>query len=135
MLDESSKERVINKRQVREMRHEAGISYLDFTPVMLLIGAMIVATRYVAMGMGDKTLYVAAGIGAAILEYPTDPIGWFLAAFFSLMPDIDLPTSKVGRPLFWISSYLERHFGHRTITHSGVGMIILAILASPLLIT
>jgi len=66
MLDESAKERVIDKRKVRAMRHEAGVKYLDFTPVMLVAGAMIVATRYVAMGMGDKTLYVMAGIGAAL---------------------------------------------------------------------
>jgi energy-coupling factor transporter ATP-binding protein EcfA2 len=31
MLDESAKERVVNRRQIREMRHQAGIKYLDFT--------------------------------------------------------------------------------------------------------
>lgn len=66
VLDESAKERAIDKRKVRAMRHEAGVKYLDFTPVMLVAGAMIVATRYVAMGMGDGTLYVMAGIGTAL---------------------------------------------------------------------
>jgi hypothetical protein len=27
--------------------------------------------------------------------------------FFSLVPDIDLPTSCIGRPLFWLSVRLE----------------------------
>ncbi|MGY6217379.1 ATP-binding protein [Methylolobus aquaticus] len=66
MLDESAKERVIDKRKVREMRHEAGVRYLDFTPVMLVAGAGIVAMRYVAMGLGDRMLYVMAGIAAAL---------------------------------------------------------------------
>jgi energy-coupling factor transporter ATP-binding protein EcfA2 len=66
MLDESAKERVIDKRKVREMRHEAGVRYLDFTPVILVSGASIIAMRYVAMGLGDRMLYVMAGIGAAL---------------------------------------------------------------------
>ena len=70
--------------------------------------------------------------GAAVFEYRTDPVSWGLAMLFSLMPDIDLPTSKVGRPLFWISVPLEKRFGHRTITHSFIGVAILVALASPL---
>lgn len=66
MLDESSKERIINKRQVRAMRHDAGIRYLDFSPVLMIVGALIVSMRYVGMGTGDKTLYIMSGIGAAV---------------------------------------------------------------------
>jgi inner membrane protein len=73
--------------------------------------------------------------GAAVFEYPTDPVSWGLAILFSFMPDIDLPTSKVGRPLFFISVPLERRFGHRTITHSVIGVSILVALASPLYFT
>jgi hypothetical protein len=36
MLDESAKERGIDKRKVRD---EAGVRYLDFTPLMLVTGA------------------------------------------------------------------------------------------------
>jgi len=32
MLDESSKEKRVDKRRIREMRHQAGVRYLDFTP-------------------------------------------------------------------------------------------------------
>jgi inner membrane protein len=73
--------------------------------------------------------------GAAVFEYPTDPASWGLAILFSFMPDIDIPTSKVGRPLFWISVPLEKRFGHRTITHSLIGVAILVLLASPLYFT
>lgn len=66
MLDESAHEKRVDKRQIREMRHAAGVQYLDFTPVMLIAGAGIVGTRYLAMGIGDTALYVLAGMGAAL---------------------------------------------------------------------
>lgn len=73
--------------------------------------------------------------GAAVFEYKSDPVSWGLAILFSFMPDIDLPTSRVGRPLFWLSVPLEKRFGHRTITHSFIGVAILVVLASPLYFT
>jgi len=66
MLEESSKERVIDKRTVRAMRHDAGVQYLDFTPMVMLLGALIVSMRYIGMGTGDKTLYIMGGMGAAL---------------------------------------------------------------------
>ena len=66
MLDESGKERIIDKRKVRAMRHEAGVQYLDFTPMVMILGALIVSMRYVGMGTGDKTLYIMGGMGAAL---------------------------------------------------------------------
>jgi energy-coupling factor transporter ATP-binding protein EcfA2 len=66
MMDESSKERVVDKRRIREMKHQAGIRYADFTPVMIIAGALVVATRYLAIGLGDTALYVLAGLGAAL---------------------------------------------------------------------
>lgn len=66
MLDESGKERIIDKRKVREMRHDAGVFYLDFTPLVMVLGAVIVSMRYVGMGTGDKTLYIMGGLGTAL---------------------------------------------------------------------
>lgn len=66
MMDESSKERVVDKRRIREMKHQAGIRYADFTPVMIVGGALVVGTRYLAIGLGDTALYVLAGLGAAL---------------------------------------------------------------------
>ena len=70
--------------------------------------------------------------GATLFGYKPDGIGWLLAAVASLGPDVDLPTSKVGRLLFWLSVPLERRFGHRTVTHSAVGLLTVALIASPL---
>ncbi len=74
-----------------------------------------------------SALYVG---GAALFEYKPDLIGWALAAGASLLPDIDLPTSKLGRVFFWASTRLERDFGHRTITHSFLAVALVAALAS-----
>ena len=72
------------------------------------------------------------GRGATLFGYKPDAVGWLLAAVASLLPDIDLPTSKIGRLLFWLSVPLERRFGHRTITHSLVVLSAVAALAAPL---
>jgi hypothetical protein len=49
------------------MAHAAGVAYLDFTPVVIICTAGIVGTRYLAMGIGDKALYILAGLAAAVL--------------------------------------------------------------------
>jgi hypothetical protein len=66
MLHDSSKERVVSKRHVREMSHSAGIEYVSFTPYIIVGGASIVGMRYVAIGLGDTSLYIMAGMSAAI---------------------------------------------------------------------
>lgn len=66
MLSESAKERRVDKRQIREMRHQAGMRYLDFTPVMIVASAFIIGTRYLAIGLGDTELYILAGMAAAL---------------------------------------------------------------------
>ncbi len=66
MLNESAKERVVDKRMIREMRHQAGVRYLDFTPVMIVASALISGTRYLAIGLGDTELYILAGMAAAL---------------------------------------------------------------------
>ena len=45
----------------------------------------------------------------------------------SLIPDIDSPTSAIGKPLKPISKLINKGFGHRTITHSGLWLIPLLI--------
>ena len=70
--------------------------------------------------------------GATLFGYRPDLIGWLLAAVASLLPDIDLPPSKIGRLFWWISVPLERRFGHRTLTHSLIVLSAVAALAAPL---
>lgn len=70
--------------------------------------------------------------GATLFGYTPDWIGWLLAVLASILPDIDLPPSKIGRLFFWVSVPLERRFGHRTLTHSIVAMLGLSVVALPL---
>lgn len=51
----------------------------------------------------------------------------FFTAFFSLLPDIDHTKSIIGKPFYPISVYLDRKFGHRTITHSLICYVLLII--------
>jgi len=47
-----------------------------------------------------------------------------VAIFGAIMPDIDHPKSVIGKLFYPVSSYLERRYGHRTITHSFIGWAI-----------
>ena len=67
LLADASKERVVDKRRIREMKHAAGVKYLDFTPVMIVALASVVGARYLAIGTGDTELYIFAGMLAAVV--------------------------------------------------------------------
>ncbi|NBV83036.1 DUF4184 family protein [bacterium] len=45
----------------------------------------------------------------------------------SLAPDIDHPTSTIGRLVPWISKPIERKYGHRAVTHSLIGTVVATI--------
>lgn len=51
-----------------------------------------------------------------------------LAIFFSLLPDIDHTKSIVGKMFYPVAKWLDRRFGHRTITHSLLAYFGLALL-------
>ena len=67
LLDDSAKERLVDKRKIREMRHAAGVRYFDFTPVLIVALASVIGARYLAIGTGDTELYVFAGMLAAVV--------------------------------------------------------------------
>lgn len=67
LLADSSKERLVDKRKIREMCHAAGVRYLDFTPAMIVALASVVGARYLAIGTGDTELYVFAGMLAVVV--------------------------------------------------------------------
>ena len=70
--------------------------------------------------------------GATLFGYKPDLISWALAAVACLLPDIDLPPSKIGRLFWFVSVPLERRFGHRTLTHSLVAIGAVMALSTPL---
>ncbi len=74
-------------------------------------------TGVVASGFGAD-LHIASGAALAV---------------GSLLPDIDTQHSGLGRFITPISGRIERVFGHRTITHSLLGVVIIGILSLPVL--
>ena len=72
--------------------------------------------------------------GATLFGYRPDWIGWLLAVAASLLPDVDLPPSKIGRLFWFISVPLERRFGHRTLTSpiASIAIGAVATLTAPL---
>lgn len=59
--------------------------------------------------------------------YRLDLTHLLVGAFFSILPDIDNPRAFIGRLFFFISGPLDRKFGHRTLTHSFLFMMLLSI--------
>ena len=51
-------------REIDQLEH-AGTKYIDLTPMLLVIGAVAMTIRFVALGIGSKDLYVFAGAGTA----------------------------------------------------------------------
>ena len=78
--------------------------------------------------VGGITLTGICGgfLGVNILESP-----FYLATiiFAAQLPDIDHTKSIIGLTFYPIAKYLNRSYGHRTITHSLVALILLSLLA------
>ncbi|MFO1420775.1 MAG: metal-dependent hydrolase [Candidatus Competibacteraceae bacterium] len=70
--------------------------------------------------------------GATLFGYRPDWVSWALAAGASVLPDVDLPPARIGRLFWFVSVPLERRFGHRTLTHSALMLLAVALLVSPL---
>jgi membrane-bound metal-dependent hydrolase YbcI (DUF457 family) len=56
------------------------------------------------------------------------------ASLFSLLPDIDHPESTIGRVFRPLSKYIQRKYGHRTVTHSIFAIMFIAAALLPLLL-
>jgi hypothetical protein len=58
----------VSRQAIRDLQHGAGVRYLDLTPALLLVGALLVVARFVALGLDDRDLYIiAGGLGALFL--------------------------------------------------------------------
>lgn len=82
------------------------------------------ATTHAAFGFA---FVIAAGTAMGVRLGPAVAA---LTTLGALLPDVDTPTSLVGRTCLPLSRFLERRFGHRTITHSLLG---LAVASAPVL--
>ncbi|HEX8465531.1 MAG TPA: metal-dependent hydrolase [Abditibacterium sp.] len=72
------------------------------------------------------------GVCAVIGTVPA-PLGLGCAALGAWLPDADTPSSRVGLCLYPFATWMERRFGHRTVTHSLLGVALFALLIAPLL--
>ncbi len=61
------------------------------------------------------------------------PLNAITIGLSSLLPDIDTEASRIGRLVPFISRRIEKRFGHRTLTHSLLFVLLLAAVLSPLL--
>src|SRR3990172_7661303 len=66
MVRQVAGERQVGLQAIRDLHHGAGVRYLDITPVLLLLGAVILAARFVALGLNDPDLYIIAGSLGAV---------------------------------------------------------------------
>jgi len=62
---------------------------------------------------------------------PTLSEAWLVAAA-GLLPDLDRRHGIVGRLFPWLSELLDYRFGHRTLTHSLLACVVLALVLCPL---
>jgi membrane-bound metal-dependent hydrolase YbcI (DUF457 family) len=85
---------------------------------------MIAATHIAFAGL--------CAIAAQGLGLPLTPDVALTLTVGALLPDIDVSTSGLGKFTKPLSSLIERKFGHRTITHSILGVAIMALMAFPL---
>ena len=63
-----------------------------------------------------------------------NPLALGIATIASLLPDIDTSRSLMGKLCFPISKTIEKHFPHRTLTHSFLATGLLTIATYPLVI-
>jgi len=77
------------------------------------------------VALAGLTGVVAAGFGVEV-----GVVGGVALAAGALLPDVDTTTSGLGRWVKPFSGFIERKFGHRTITHSLLGLLILAVVTS-----
>jgi len=82
------------------------------------------------------TVFATLSIGllGAAINTPLSPVAYSFAALGSILPDIDTTGSGIGKIVLPLSIFLERKYGHRTITHSLLGTVIFALIFSPILL-
>lgn len=70
-----------------------------------------------------------AAAGVSLLLSTADPLPLALAVLGSQLPDLDSTESIVGQICFPLSSWIEDRYPHRTVTHSFVATVAIALLS------
>lgn len=80
-----------------------------------------------ATGAAASVIY-ALNSGPEFVHFLNAGSIFISSSIAGLLPDIDLPKSTAGKCLKPISWTINKLFGHRTITHSGLWLIVLFVL-------
>ena len=83
--------------------------------------------NHIAGGTVFTGFFASILFGLNILSSPAMLVTTLIA---SVLPDCDHTRSPIGKLLYPISKFLNRRFGHRTITHSIPALIVLTLLVS-----
>lgn len=62
-------EKFTDSQKIRDLRHDAGLRYFDLSPCLLIIGAVIVAARFISLGLNDIDGYILAGSSGAFFIF------------------------------------------------------------------
>jgi inner membrane protein len=81
--------------------------------------------------MMSRTHIVLAVAATSLVLGTADGVVLSLSAVCSQLPDIDTTYSFSGKIFFPLSSYLEKRFAHRSITHSFLALSIFAVVIFP----
>jgi hypothetical protein len=68
MLAAAINEREVTRRSLHGFHHESAITYIDMTPMLLVIAVGLMALRYVSRGIGVQELMVLAGVGTSMFS-------------------------------------------------------------------
>src|SRR5262249_11324634 len=90
------------------------------------------AARPEVIQMMTKTHAALSVVVTSFAMGTADPVTLAIAVGASQLPGGDTSRSLVGRVLFPLSRFLEDRFAHRTISHSFLATIVIALLALPM---
>ena len=65
MVRQVSHQHVIDKESIRDIYHEAGVYYRDWTFAIIVLWGLAVIFRFVALGTHSFEGYILAGFGTA----------------------------------------------------------------------
>ena len=62
LAEKVKREGNLTQEGIRELRHQAGVRFIDITPVFFIIGTLVIALRFIALGLNSTELYILAGV-------------------------------------------------------------------------
>ncbi len=66
LAEMAKKDASLTPAQIRALRHEAGLKFLDITPLFFLVGMVAIAARFFALGTNSIDLYLLAGVAGGV---------------------------------------------------------------------